>query len=257
MTGPSTRRLHDLDQHIAQLLGHRDHRGVPGGQLLVAPAFLRSCSLCKRTEYRCQRRVNRAGDVGVWQTPGGLARKPDGTLKGLQWLKNELGGKPAGVLFVGDAEGFDGQWWYAYSFTRNPGRFSVALGSLGRHEVEHTLAIFWYPSIQIHQMGELLRHTLSNRRYYYPAIAVADELHLFEVFVLDQPEDIVHVRVQPVHAAKQVRPLPEAGESRCVHLMATSSQMRDHSPPTPSPLPAAMHEHESRHAILLSLSHST
>ena len=90
---------------------------------------------------------------------------------------------------------------YAYPLARNPGCFSVASGPLLRHEVEHTLAIFWYPSIQIHQMGELLRHNLSNRRYYYPAIAVADKHHLFEVLVLDQPEDILHVRVQPVHAA--------------------------------------------------------
>src|SRR4029453_919768 len=109
-----------------------------GGQFLIAPAFLRSCSLCKRTEYICQHRVNRAADVGVWQTPGRLARKPDETLKRLQRLKNELGGKPAGILFVGDGECSDGQWWYAYSFTRNPRRFSVALGSLWRHEVEHT-----------------------------------------------------------------------------------------------------------------------
>ena len=144
----------------------------------------------------------------MWQTPGSLARKPDGTRKGLQRLNNELGGKPAGVLFLSDAVCFDGQWWYAYSFTRNPGRFSVALGSLRRHEVEHTLAVFWYPSIQIHQMGELLGHNLSNRRYYYPAIAVADKHNVFKVLVVDHPEDIVHVRVQPVHAAQQVRPLP-------------------------------------------------
>src|SRR5215211_102805 len=100
-------------------------------------------------------------------------------------------------------------------------------------------------------MGELLRRNLGNRRCYYPAIAEADEHHVFDVLVLDHPQDIVYVRVQPVHAAPQVRALPEAGESRCVHLMATSPQMRDHSPPTPSALPAAMHKHECRHVNLL------
>src|SRR5215217_7428288 len=249
--------LHDLDQQVTQLSRHRDHRDVPCGQLLVAPAFLRSCSLCERTEYGCQHRVSGAGDVGVWQMPSGLARKPDGTLEGLKRLNNELGGKPEGILFVGDRECFDGLWWYAYSFTRNPGRFSVALTSLGRNEVEHTLAVFWYPSIQIHQMGELLSHDLSNRRYYYPAIAVADKHHVLEVLVLDHPEDILHVRVQPVYAAQQVRTLPEAGESRCVHLMATSFQMRDHSLPTPSALPATVHKHECRHVNLLFLSWTT
>src|SRR3954447_4511796 len=74
--------LDDLDQQLTQLFRHRHHRDVPRRQLPVAPAFLRSCSLCERTEYRCQHRVDRAGDVGAWQTPGSLARKPDATLEG-------------------------------------------------------------------------------------------------------------------------------------------------------------------------------
>jgi hypothetical protein len=136
------------------------------------------------------------------QTLGGLARKPDRILEALQRVMNELRSKPASILFIGDAEGFDGKWRYAYSFTRNPGRFSVAVTSLRRHDIEHPLAIGWYPSVQIHQMGKLLRHGLRNRGYYYPSVAMTDEHHVFQVLIFDYPENVLHVRVQSGHTTE-------------------------------------------------------
>jgi hypothetical protein len=127
---PPPRRLRTLDQQIAQLLRHRDHRGVSGRQLLVAPSFLRSCSLCERTEDVRKRRVIRAHDVGVRQSLGGLTRKPHGIFEGLERVKNEFRSKPAGIPFIGDAEDLDGVWWYAYPFALDLGRFSEVLSSL-------------------------------------------------------------------------------------------------------------------------------
>ena len=139
--GPPPRRLGNLDQQIAQLLGHRDHRGVSGRQLLIAPAFLRSCSLCERTEDVRKGRVIRAHDVGVRQPLGGLTRKPHGIFEGLERVKNEFRSKLASILFIGDAEDLDGVWWYAYPFARDLSRFSEALSSLWRHQIEHRLAV--------------------------------------------------------------------------------------------------------------------
>src|SRR5215217_6791204 len=90
----------------------------------------------------------------------------------------------------------------AYSFTRTPGRFSVAVTSLRRHEIEHPLAVLWYPSVQIHQMGKLLRHSLRNRGYYYPSVAMTDEHHLFQVLIFDYCENVLNVRVQSGHTTE-------------------------------------------------------
>jgi hypothetical protein len=82
---------------------------------------------------------------------------------------------------------------------------------------------------------------------HQPAVAVADQDHLVELFALHQVDDVGQVRVERDAAIEQVRPFAHAGERDGVRAVAGRAQHRQHTRPTPGPVPGAVDEHEGGH----------
>src|SRR5205807_7602992 len=96
-------------------------------------------------------------------------------------------------------------------------RFQNLLASI--RGVGTLLSIFGQMRINEDERGYLRPHHLDGARNYPPAIRVTAKDDVVEIFPLEQVDDIRDVGIQIDLAAKQMRPLPKAGQGRRKHLV--------------------------------------
>jgi hypothetical protein len=71
-----------------------------------------------------------------------------------------------------------------------------------------------------HPLGEPFHRAADG----HPAVAVRDEHRVVEVLVLEDPHDVVDVRLQADVRRQQVRAFTEPGQGRRVDVVALSAQ---------------------------------
>ena len=111
-------------------------------------------------------------------------------------------------------------------------------------------AISRHGRIEINQPADSFRCPFGNRRNDYPAITVTDQDDAIEVTIVQKPDDVGHMRLQPDLRIEQMRALAKGGQSRADHQMASCPKRGRNIPPTPATEPRTRDKQKCRHPRL-------
>src|SRR5581483_5171592 len=92
-------------------------------------------------------------------------------------------------------------------------------------------------------------HAVGDASNNNPAIAMADQNHIVEVFENQDVHHVLNVGAEADGWREEVRPLAEPGEGGSEDLMSGCTQQRGHLAPAPTAMPGAMDEHKRCHPI--------
>lgn len=84
-------------------------------------------------------------------------------------------------------------------------------------------------------------------RYDHPAIAVAAQDDIAELFGGNRRGNVGDMGFQIGLRRRQMRAISQARQGRCKHGVTGGAQAVGNPPPTPSPMPCAMNQYECRH----------
>jgi hypothetical protein len=84
--------------------------------------------------------------------------------------------------------------------------------------------ILGHERVEIDEVGQALRHPIGDGRHDHAAVALTGQDDPVQVFVAEQVEDVLDVRLQPYLRARQVDALGKAGERGGEDLVPTSTE---------------------------------
>jgi hypothetical protein len=87
-------------------------------------------------------------------------------------------------------------------------------------DVDGGFAVFGDHRVEVHQVGDPIRDPVGRRRDDQPRVAVPREHHLGETLIVDQPDDVVDVGIEPDIGTQQMRLVAVADERRREHPMS-------------------------------------
>ena len=101
--------------------------------------------------------------------------------------------------------------------------------------------------VEVHDATDALGGTVGDTGDHHPAVAVPDQDHVAEIFVVEHRDDVGDVQVEIDRGAQQVRSLPQPGERGGVHVVARGPQQTRDTLVAPPTVRAAVDENIGRH----------
>jgi hypothetical protein len=123
-----------------------------------------------------------------------------------------------------------------------PGHLHVRAG-----HVDQRLAVDRVGRVQVHQLADPVGGPVGDAGDHHAAVAVPDEHHVAEVLPPEQVHDVGDVGVEVDARPQQVRPLPQPGQRRGVHLVTGGAQEPGDLLVAPAAVAASVDEHVRRH----------
>ncbi len=114
-------------------------------------------------------------------------------------------------------------------------------------DVDCGLAVLRDHRVEVDQVRDAFRNPVGRGGDHQPRVAVADEHHVGEVLLGDQPDHVVDVRVEPHVGTQQVRLVAVAGQGRREHPVAGGREQRHHPLPAPTAVPSTVYQQERGH----------